>query len=167
MAYVAMFDSSSGFCSGFQAPFEPHECEAAYGKCVAACFTNTPTCALPRPGEFAEALRDQFMAEQSAYYVELEEALLEATGFEADCSREHLVAALAQLNPDLPEKQVICHCRHSSVASTSLQWCGALSSPGKRACCVRDDGCCGSAEYLAGVSRCFNTSWRLFASTIL
>ena len=67
---------------------------------------TTPICALPRPGEFAEALRDQFMAEHSAYYVELEEALMEATGFEADCSREHLVAALAQLNPDLPEKQV-------------------------------------------------------------
>ena len=64
-------------------------------------------CALPWPGEFAEALRDQFMAEHSAYYVELEEALMEANGFEADCSREHLVAALVQLNPDLPEKQVL------------------------------------------------------------
>lgn len=61
-------------------------------------------------GEFAEALRDQFMAEHTAYYVELEEALMEKTGFEADCTREQLAAALVQLNPDLPEKQARC-CR--------------------------------------------------------
>lgn len=61
-------------------------------------------------GEFAEALRDQFMAEHTAYYVELEEALMEKNGFEADCTREQLAAALVQLNPDLPEKQARC-CR--------------------------------------------------------
>ena len=48
------------------------------------------------------------MAEHTAYYVELEEALMEKNGFEADCTREQLTAALVQLNPDLPEKQARC-----------------------------------------------------------
>ncbi len=59
-----------------------------------------------RAGEFAEALRDQFMVEHAAYYVELEEALMEKNGFEADCMREQLAAALVQLDPDLLDKQV-------------------------------------------------------------
>ncbi len=58
-----------------------------------------------RAGEFAEALRDQFMVEHAAYYVELEEALMENNGFEADCTREQLAAALVQLDPDLLDKQ--------------------------------------------------------------
>jgi hypothetical protein len=59
-----------------------------------------------RAGEFAEALRDQFMVEHAAYYLELEEALMEKNGFEADCTREQLAAALVQLDPDLLDKQV-------------------------------------------------------------
>ena len=88
---------------------------------------STPLSALPWPGEFAEALRDQFMAEHSAYYVELEEALMEATGFEADCSREHLVAALAQLNPDLPEKLVLALANAHQIRPTTCRWCRLLT----------------------------------------
>lgn len=57
------------------------------------------------PGDFAEAVRDQFVAERQEYFVELEQKLLDETKQQPDCSRDQLAAALMKMNPDLLESQ--------------------------------------------------------------
>lgn len=62
------------------------------------------TCA----GEFAEAVRDQFLNERIEYYKELEDAIAEnaaAEGMEM-CTREHVKAGLLHLDPDMADHVV-------------------------------------------------------------
>lgn len=59
-------------------------------------------------GEFAEAVRDQFLNERIEYYKELEDAIAgsaAADGMEL-CTREHVKAGLLQLDPDMADHVV-------------------------------------------------------------
>ena len=57
-------------------------------------------------GEFAEAVRDQFMKEREEYFRALEQALLDATLQAPDCTVAQLAAALQRMDPDMTEAQV-------------------------------------------------------------
>jgi hypothetical protein len=59
----------------------------------------------PRAGEFAEAVRDQFMSERQVWFSELEQCLHDETLQEADCARDHVAAALRKMDPGMPESQ--------------------------------------------------------------
>lgn len=56
-------------------------------------------------GDFAEAVRDQFVTERQEYFAELEEKLLDETRQQPECTREHLTAALLKINPAFTESQ--------------------------------------------------------------
>lgn len=56
-------------------------------------------------GEFAEAVRDQFMAERTEQLAQLEQALLDATLQSPECTRDQLAHALMAMDSDLPEAQ--------------------------------------------------------------
>lgn len=57
-------------------------------------------------GDFAEAVRDQFMTERGERLAALEEALLDATLQSPDCTHAQLAAALMAQDPELPQAQV-------------------------------------------------------------
>lgn len=59
-------------------------------------------------GEFAEAVRDQFLNERIEYYKELEDAIANAAAAEGMdmCTREHVKAALRHLDPDVADHVV-------------------------------------------------------------
>ncbi len=57
-------------------------------------------------GEFAEAVREQFMTERAEALARLEQALLDATLQAPECTRDHLARALMALDPDLTQAQV-------------------------------------------------------------
>lgn len=59
-------------------------------------------------GEFAEAVREQFMTERAEALARLEQALLDATLQAPDCTRDRLAQALMALDPDLTQAQVHC-----------------------------------------------------------
>ncbi len=61
--------------------------------------------ALLLAGDFAEAVRDQFVTERQEYFTDLEERLLDETKQQPDCTREQLTAALMKMNPMLQESQ--------------------------------------------------------------
>lgn len=58
------------------------------------------------PGEFAEAVRDQFMSERQEHFAEVEQRIMDETLQQPECSRDHVAAALRKMDPDLPEAQV-------------------------------------------------------------
>lgn len=63
-------------------------------------------------GEFAEAVRDQFLNERIEYYKDLETAIADAaladgTTISSDmCNQEHVKAGLRKLDPDMPDHTV-------------------------------------------------------------
>ena len=63
-------------------------------------------------GEFAEAVRDQFLNERIEYYKDLETAIADAaaadgTTISSDmCNQEHVRAGLMHLDPDMPDHTV-------------------------------------------------------------
>ena len=62
----------------------------------------------PSAGEFAEAVRDQFLNERIEYYKELEDAIANAAaadGMEM-CTQEHVKAGLLHLDPDMADHVV-------------------------------------------------------------
>jgi hypothetical protein len=66
----------------------------------------TDAACIDRTGEFAEAVRDQFMKEREEYFKALEQALLDATMQAPDCTVAQLAAALQKMDPDMIESQV-------------------------------------------------------------
>lgn len=56
-------------------------------------------------GDFAEAVRDQFVTERQEHFAELEQRLLDETRQQPDCTRDNLAAALLKMNPNLSEQQ--------------------------------------------------------------
>lgn len=69
--------------------------------CQIACHVRQ----LSLAGDFAEAVRDQFVTERQEYFAELEEKLLDETRQQPECTREHLTAALLKINPAFTESQ--------------------------------------------------------------
>ena len=61
-----------------------------------------------RAGDFAEATRDQFMQERQEHLTALEQAILDATLQNPDCTRDQLAHALMAMDSELPQAQV-CH----------------------------------------------------------
>ena len=63
-------------------------------------------------GEFAEAVRDQFLNERIEYYKDLETAIFNAAAADGTtistdmCTKEHVRAGLLLLDPDMPEHTV-------------------------------------------------------------
>ncbi|KAL4444954.1 hypothetical protein ABPG77_004004 [Micractinium sp. CCAP 211/92] len=55
-------------------------------------------------GEFAEAIRDQFLQERVEFFKALEDAIYEEAGYEEECSKEHAVRALLRVDLDMTEK---------------------------------------------------------------
>ena len=58
-----------------------------------------------RAGEFAEAVRDQFMQEREEYFGQLEQCLLDQTLQLPDCTPAQLAAALQQMDRDMTDAQ--------------------------------------------------------------
>lgn len=59
-------------------------------------------------GEFAEAVRDQFLNERIEYYKDLETAIANAAAADGTdmCSKEHVKAGLLHLDPDMADHMV-------------------------------------------------------------
>lgn len=59
-------------------------------------------------GEFAEAVRDQFLNERIEYYKDLETAIANAGAADGTdmCSKEHVKAGLLHLDPDMADHMV-------------------------------------------------------------
>eukprot|EP00887_Chlorella_sp_A99_P004632 scaffold4.g4632.t1 len=57
-----------------------------------------------RAGEFAEAIRDQFLQERMEYFKALEEAIYEEANHEEQCGKVHVVRALLVIDHDVTEK---------------------------------------------------------------
>ena len=55
-------------------------------------------------GEFAETLRDQFLQERIEFFSALEAALYEAAGNENDCTKEQVIRAVLETDPECNEK---------------------------------------------------------------
>ncbi|KAL4448019.1 hypothetical protein ABPG75_005238 [Micractinium tetrahymenae] len=55
-------------------------------------------------GEFAEAIRDQFLQERVEFFKALEDTIYEEAAYEEECSREHTVRALLRVDHDMTEK---------------------------------------------------------------
>ena len=60
-------------------------------------------------GEFAEAVRDQWLKERLEYFTDLESLLLEQTQNVPECSRDQLSAAQMRLDAALDQKQARPH----------------------------------------------------------
>lgn len=67
-------------------------------------------------GDFAEAVRDQFVTERQEHFAELEQRLLDETRQQPDCTRDNLAAALMKMNPNLSEQQASLHTPANSHA---------------------------------------------------
>ena len=67
-------------------------------------------------GEFAEAVRDQFMTERQEHFAEVEQRIMDETLQQPDCTREQVAAALRRMDPDMPEAQVA----HPDISKHSL-----------------------------------------------
>lgn len=66
---------------------------------------------MPRPaGEFAEAVRDQFLHERIEYYKDLESAIANAAALDGQemCTRDHVKSGLLLLDPDMAAHAVRC-----------------------------------------------------------
>ena len=82
-------------------------------------------------GEFAEAVRDQFLNERIEYYKELEDAIANAAATDGmeTCTREHVKAGLLHLDPDMADH----------VVSSILQNTGLFSNTVIYACPVHKE----------------------------
>ncbi len=60
-------------------------------------------------GDFAEAVRDQFVNERQEHFAELEQRLLDETRQQPECTRDNLAAAIMKMNPNLSEQQASFH----------------------------------------------------------
>lgn len=57
-----------------------------------------------RAGEFAEAIRDQFLQERMEYFKALEEHLYDECGHQDDATRLHAARALMAIDLEMTEK---------------------------------------------------------------
>lgn len=62
--------------------------------------------AIENTGEFAEAIRDQYLQERTELFKSLETAIYEQTNQTEDAKRSHVMAALLVANPLLSDKEV-------------------------------------------------------------
>ena len=71
---------------------------------------NTMTTQAVYTGEFAEAVRDQFLNERIEYYKDLENAIANAAAADGEdlCTREHVKSGLLMLDPDMASHAVCC-----------------------------------------------------------
>lgn len=84
-------------------------------------------------GDFAEAVREQAVTERAEYFVNLQMALSEISGYEAEATRAHIVAALQSLDPDISERQAgppACSLPSLFAASPRLLKGGGVNSEG-------------------------------------
>lgn len=58
------------------------------------------------PGEFAEAVRDQFITERQEYLSEVEQRIMDETLQQPDCNRDQVAAAMCKMDPNLPKVEV-------------------------------------------------------------
>ena len=64
-------------------------------------------------GEFAEAVRDQFMTERQEQLAQLEQAVLDATLQSPECNCDQLAHALMAMDPELLEAQACLSYAHA------------------------------------------------------
>lgn len=68
---------------------------------------NVKGISFPDAGDFAETIRNQFLAERLEYFKELQRVLYVEAMNEESATKEQLVKSLCRVDPDLGEKQVL------------------------------------------------------------
>lgn len=76
----------------------------------------------PFAGEFAEAVRDQFLNERIEYYKELEDAIANAAAADGMewCTRAHVKAGLLHLDPDMADHVVSVILQNTGLSSNTV-----------------------------------------------
>ena len=88
----------------------PHRLRVLPALCQ--CITINNVCA----GEFAEAVRDQFMTERQEHFAEVEQRIMDETLQQPDCTREQVAAALREIDV----------MTEGMVSPSSIQTCRSL-----------------------------------------
>ena len=72
-------------------------------------------------GDFAETVREQFLAERVEYFKELQRLLYVEASNEESASKQMLVRALCKSDPDMGEKQVFLRLMHLYLMCLTLK----------------------------------------------